>query len=448
MSNGQLTTDGEGIGGVIGCSFQQTGGTNTANGNGLAVGQSGGGSATYTLGPGTCRLSAVTESIAPFSQYGTFTQNSGNNTVSSALTLANGSVTATYTMYGGTLSAGGATEYIGCNALGDFTQYAGTHTVGSVVLGENSGSTGNYVLAGGSETVGSLLLGQNSGSWGEFYLYGGLLRINSGLTQGGGNALFEIAGGMGGGTLQAGSDLSTSVPMFLATEESGSNCVFDTNGHSLTLAGPLSGPGGLQVIGFGSLTLAVSNGYTGTTLVSAGTLLLGDPNALFASTFDTSGAGSLSFGTLTTAFFGGLQGTGNLTLSNTDALDVALSVGGNNANTTFSGNLSDLNRGGSLTKTGSGLLVLTGDNSYGGGTDVEAGTLIVASNTALPAGTSLTVGAGGTFIFDLSAAGGPASGGPSAVSHGAAAVPEPGTLALLSVVGIVAATAWRRRKAS
>ena len=51
-----------------------------------------------------------------------------------------------------------------------------------------------------------------------------------------------------------------------------------------------------------------------------------------------------------------------------------------------------------------GTLILsgTGDN-YTGGTVVEAGNLVVTSNTALPQGQSLTVGAGGVFVFDPSA---------------------------------------------
>ena len=58
----------------------------------------------------------------------------------------------------------------------------------------------------------------------------------------------------------------------------------------------------------------------------------------------------------------------------------------------------------SLTETGSGTLIVGGDNSYTGGTNVLGGTLIVSSASALPYGSSLTVGAGGTFIFDPTAA--------------------------------------------
>ena len=136
----------------------------------------------------------------------------------------------------------------------------------------------------------------------------------------------------GGGTLQAASGFSTSVPIVLTT--AGRSGVFDTNGDAITLAAPLTGPGGLTAAGSGVLTLAVSNGFTGTTLAANGTLVLDDSNSLSGSTFDTSGSGQLSFASGVYAFnFGGLQGSGSLAL--TDALqatnDIALSVGANNA---------------------------------------------------------------------------------------------------------------------
>jgi autotransporter-associated beta strand protein len=90
---------------------------------------------------------------------------------------------------------------------------------------------------------------------------------------------------------------------------------------------------------------------------------------------------------------------------------------------------------------GPGTLVLSGTNSYTGGTTVEAGTLIVTSNTALPDGSSLTVGAGGTFLFDPSAA-----GSPVANSSATVAVPEPGTLALLIAGLAVVFGVWRSRR--
>jgi autotransporter-associated beta strand protein len=71
---------------------------------------------------------------------------------------------------------------------------------------------------------------------------------------------------------------------------------------------------------------------------------------------------------------------------------------------------------GGLTTTGSGVVTLSGTNSYSGGTTVSAGTLIATSASAVPAGTGLAIGAGGTFIFGPSL-------GPNSSPLVAAAVP-------------------------
>ena len=64
---------------------------------------------------------------------------------------------------------------------------------------------------------------------------------------------------------------------------------------------------------------------------------------------------------------------------------------------------STITGGFSLTMNGAGgTLILSGTDTFTGGVVVNAGTLILASATALRDGSSLTVGAGGTMIFDSS----------------------------------------------
>ena len=146
------------------------------------------------------------------------------------------------------------------------------------------------------------------------------------------------------------------------------------NNSSTTFSGTLAGSGSLAKFGTGTLTLTGSNTYTGlTTIYGPGTLALGNPLALQDSTLDTSTGGTLSFGSLTAATLGGLQGSNSLILQNASSAPVALSVGNNNASTTFGGNLTG---GGSLIKTGTGTLTLNSSSStYTGITALDGGTL-------------------------------------------------------------------------
>ena len=99
----------------------------------------------------------------------------------------------------------------------------------------------------------------------------------------------------------------------------------------------------------------------------------------------------------------------------------------------------------SLTKLGLGTLILSGTNTYSGGTVVNAGILAITSSTALPDNQSLTVGAGGTLIFDPSFNGSPVQSA-SPMMTAVAPVPEPSTLALLIAGLVMGFGAWRREK--
>src|SRR5208282_1985394 len=137
------------------------------------------------------------------------------------------------------------------------------------------------------------------------------------------------------------------------------------------------------------------NTYSGNTLVSGGTLALASPLALQNSTFDTSGSGVLSFGSLNAVTLGGLTGSGTLSLANTSSIAVALSVGNNNAGTTFAGALIG---SGSLTKVGSGVLLLIGSNIFTGPTTINQGQLTVdgwLTNSAVSVNSGGTLGGTG-----------------------------------------------------
>ena len=66
----------------------------------------------------------------------------------------------------------------------------------------------------------------------------------------------------------------------LVLTNSAGNAVFDTHGNTLTLAGSLSGPGGLVKTGSGTLLLTAANRYSGPTAITLGTLEAGSTGSL------------------------------------------------------------------------------------------------------------------------------------------------------------------------
>ncbi len=154
-----------------------------------------------------------------------------------------------------------------------------------------------------------------------------------------------------------------------------------------------------------------------------------DPS-LKALTFSTSSY-TLSGGSLSLQ---GNSGPATVTVSGTQSIGSLLSLAGsaemivsNHSDVlTISGQVVGT---GPLLKAGAGTLLLSGnDNLYGGGTVVNAGTLIVLSEGGLADG-NLTITPGGTLIYNPTATAAPAI--PSPDTQAVSPVPEPGTLALL-----------------
>ena len=160
-----------------------------------------------------------------------------------------------------------------------------------------------------------------------------------------------------------------------------------TAAGSTTFAGSVGGTGGLTKDGASTQILSNSNGYTGATTISAGTLTLSGSGALSDSSavnitgatgiFDISGisAGGETIGSLA-----------GVTSSSVVLGAKTLTAGGDGTDTTFAGVLSGT--GGSLTKTGVGTLTLNGTNTFDGVMTLSAGTLRAESDAAaLGAGT-------------------------------------------------------------
>lgn len=150
--------------------------------------------------------------------------------------------------------------------------------------------------------------------------------------------------------------------------------------NGLTIGSAIADNGsatGLTKAGGGTLTLSAANTFSGDTRVNGGTLTLGNVQALQNSTFDTQigTAGTLSFGALTSATFGGLKGSNNVTsLPN----NFALTFGGNNQTTTYGGRFTaGANSNSTITKSGSGVFTWTANQviQYGLSLNLVSGTI-------------------------------------------------------------------------
>lgn len=185
--------------------------------------------------------------------------------------------------------------------------------------------------------------------------------------------------------------------------------------ETLEFVAPISGAANLQVSGpgvnaggaTGVVKLSNANPYSGTITVSNGNnniiastanriLQLNHLNALSNATLnlDSSQASPVSFAAGVNAGnfnLGALAGRAAQTLTDTAGSPVTLSVGGNNASTTYSGALTD---GGNLIKVGSGTLTLTGTSTYFGTTTINGGSLQLGNGGAtgaLTGGNAVTV---------------------------------------------------------
>ena len=197
---------------------------------------------------------------------------------------------------------------------------------------------------------------------------------------------------------------------------------------SLMLDGILQGSAALTLLGFGGAANEGSsiwinnanNTYSGTVTVNANTgtggsaMVVGANTALQFASVNLSGtrtSGStdaallsgVQFNTNVIApVFAALSGSGNIALQDLSGtpVAVALTIGGNNASTSFSGILSG---SGNLTKTGTGAMLLAGPNTYAGGTTNQAGTIIIGNSAAFGTG-RLTILNGGALFKSASAA--------------------------------------------
>lgn len=151
-----------------------------------------------------------------------------------------------------------------------------------------------------------------------------------------------------------------------------------------------------------------ANTYSGTVTVNANTgtggfaMVTGANNALQYANVNlqgtrTAGAtdAALLYGVqfasgVTAPVLGSLAGNGNINLVDLGSNAVTLNVGSNHASTSFSGILSGA---GGLAKSGTGTMILSGNNTYSGATNVNTGTLTVNATNSGTGQVSVASGA-------------------------------------------------------
>ncbi|MEI6872346.1 MAG: autotransporter-associated beta strand repeat-containing protein, partial [Verrucomicrobiota bacterium] len=352
-----------------------------------------------------------------------------DNTSGAALTLANNSAQ----IWGGNFTFKGSNDLnMGAGAVTLSGSYSVTVSAGTFTEEGAIGGTYSLSKAGNGALT---LSGANTFS-GGLILSAGILNVNNATALGDAASVLTINGGTLNNTSGAAIVLANNNAQvwngnfsFLGTKDLdlglglvalGANRTVTVNAGTLTVGGGISGVYGITKAGAGKMLLTGANSFTGATLVSAGTLQIGNggsTGSLSSLSTLTNNAmlvfavsSTLTQGTDFASSIGGTgalvqQGPGTLILTDANTYTGAtlisggtlqIGVGGilggisvsssltNNATLVF--NRSDtliqgtdfalsIGGTGSLRQEGSGSLVLSGTNSYTGPTVIEAGVL-------------------------------------------------------------------------
>jgi len=336
------------------------------------------------------------------------------STTSSNWTDAVGSITGTMTpqpglaVFGGTpgtVTVDGTDGQVAAEGLQFLTD--GYHMTGDSValtwssgtpvirVGDGSESTAGYVatidnvLTGtqglAKNDVGTLVLNGANTYTGETIVNGGTLSVSDD-----GN-LGAAANGvtLNGGALRVTGAAYNATIRALTLDSGGAVDIADA-ANAFAWNGAIVGNGALEKRGAGTLVLDHANAYTGGTLVTQGTLRLGDSGAI------GSGALALADGTTLDLAADGLALSNAVNVAGTSTVNVNASDAA-----TLSGVIADGASAGSLTKNGAGELRLTGNNTYTGTTTIAAGTLHIGDGGTAGSVTGDIVDHG-TLILDRS----------------------------------------------
>ena len=333
VSGGKLTLNGNISNGATGIT-SISGGTVIGSTLGASEIATNGG-LNVTAGGGTWAISGGTVNLNGISAANGGAQSISGGTVSTLDLRNSGTVTtggSTLTISGGTVIPGKVTA--GSSGTGTIV-VSGTGVVNQNIAGQNAGGSNNEFWIGNNSSTGAITL-KDSGQW-NYTFYNANSSVNFG--RGAGNHVFTIqdnaslttTAGAGAGILKA-IDVGTTnagaratinldggtITVLGFTKGAGSGVInangtlikaagftanffngftgtggaantsnsvnllpgglkFDTNDSDVTITNVLSGSGGLQKLGGGSLTLSGNSTYTGNTTVTAGYLSFSSP---------------------------------------------------------------------------------------------------------------------------------------------------------------------------
>ena len=380
FNNGTITGGLAGGGGAQANAVTFTGGANAITFGAAAAGLSGNIDVTGTLTLDNTVANTTVDSI--ITGTGSVTK-AGSNTIT--LTGANTYSGGTH-LNGGTLSVGSDAN-LGhadgaLNFNGGTLRITGT-TFGSTARTINWGSNGggfeiadaahsfavSQILSGTgglSKTgAGTLVLNGNNTFSGGVTINGGTLSVGSDANLG------DAAGALNfnGGTLRITGTTFGSTARAINWGASGGGFDIADAAHSFAVSQILSGTGGLAKTGNGTLILNGNNTFSGGVTINGGTISAGHNNALGTGTFTVLGS------TLDIADGVTISNAANLKANLDISVDGCCSVG------TYAGNISSTGDFG-MKKIGAGTLVLSGTNTYTGGTRVTEGVLQLGDDAA------------------------------------------------------------------
>jgi fibronectin-binding autotransporter adhesin len=368
-------------------------GSSTANGSGGGLSLN---AWTTTLAGGTIRSRAGANT---WNGPTTLTANSGLMTRGASDVVLTFSNTATIDLGAFTLTSSSDLSSGGVRLQGNISG-----TGGKIATGNFAG--GGSINAGGS----TILSGTNTYTGGTDVNFGSLVFLNTASKPATGTITVAAGAtlGLGVGTSPTHfteADInSLFAGTFGATLNATSNVGLDTTAGDFAYGGSSGAVTyGLSKLGANRLTLTAANAYTGPTNVFAGTLALSGTGTfgsgaltLNGGTVDLGGQ-SVNIGALSVvraAASGETITAGSLTTSGTTATSYAVSNASGNAIIAAS-LLANSTAG--LTKTGAGNLLLSGANTYTGGTTVSAGNISFLRTASIPATGTVAVPAASTI---------------------------------------------------